>query len=93
MWQKIKALFVGVGHDPQFVAAFRQFVLYVIPVVVTLGYGYAEQITNPVYYGLAMAFLTFVRSIEGVLDRVWKRDQNAINPPAVAGGADPDILR
>ena len=93
----IKQIIVGVSRRPAVVATGRAFLLYGIPVFLVLLTGWVQQITDPTYYGLALAAMPLIRAVaEGLLDDLKKRTQNAPrpNPPAGASpGQDGDTVR
>jgi len=93
MWAEIKALFLGVSKDPQIVAGFRTLILYAIPALVALLTAWAATITDPRYYALVMAALSFMRLVEGAIDRYFKARQNDPRPTPPAGASDPAQLR
>ncbi len=87
MMGKIKALIVGIAHDPQFVGAARAFAFYVLPILASLLVGWLSGITDPKWLGVPLAAIPFIRALEGALDRVLKSTQNDTypQPPAGAG--------
>lgn len=89
----IKQLIVGVSTSPRVVAAARALLLYAIPILATLLVGYLNTITDPRFYGVALACVPFVRALaEGLIDQIRKPDQNAVNPTPVAGGGGRDLI-
>ncbi len=89
----LKRLLLGVAFSPKVVAAARALLLYGVPILITLFAGWANTITDPRFYGIALLCVPLVRAIgEGILDQANRPQMNAIDPPKVAGGADPNVF-
>lgn len=88
---KLRALFVGVARDPLVVGATRAILLYLLPVAVMALVAYVQGWTNPRLVPLIPAAIALIRALEAAIDRALKPEQNAVNPPPVAGGGDPDL--
>jgi len=97
MMDSAKRILLGVAYSPQVVASARALVLYALPVLITLFVGWANTITDPRFYGIALACVPFVRAIgEGLLDQIQKSTQNDSRPLPPAGaspGADGNAVR
>jgi hypothetical protein len=88
---QLKALFVGVAKDPLVVGAFRALVLYVLPIGAAAGIAYAQEWTDPRLVPLVPLLVALIRALESAIDRSLKPDQNAVNPPPVAGGGADEL--
>lgn len=82
----LKRMFIGVAKDPMVVACFRAVVLYVLPIGVAATIAYLNEWTDPHLVPLVPLLIALIRAVEGAIDRSMKPDQNAVNPPPVAGG-------
>lgn len=83
---ELKRLLVGVGYSPKVVAAARAFALYAVPIGLQLLIGYLAGLSDPKWLGVPLASIPFIRAVgEALIDQLRKPDQNAINPPPVAG--------
>lgn len=83
----LRQLLVGVGANPQVVALFRALLAYVLPGAVFSATAYINHWTDPRLLPLVPILLGLMRAAEGRLDAWLKPQQNAVNPPPVAGGA------
>ena len=83
-----RQLVVGVRADPQLVGLARALLLYLVPVVVGAAVAYVQGWTDPRLLPLVPLLVGAIRLAEGRIDQALKRDQNAVNPPPVAGGGD-----
>ncbi len=91
MLNSAKRLILGVAYSPNVVASARALVLYALPVAITLIVGYLNTITDPRFYGIALACVPLVRAIgEGIIDQVGKSTQNDVFPNPPAGASPPD---
>lgn len=83
-------MFLGVQAPPIFVAFVRRVVVALATLVITavavkLGLDGTFDVAGVAGSVWAIAELSW-----GMLDQKKKKDQNAINPPAIAGGAKPE---
>ena len=70
-------LLIGIGHDPRVVAAFRAFVLYVLPIATEAGIGYLTHHVGPGLVGVVGVTAMLMRALEGaVIDYLQKPNQN-----------------
>jgi hypothetical protein len=70
-------LLIGIGHDPRVVAAFRAFVLYVLPIAVEAAIGYLTHHVGPGLVGVVGVTAMLMRALEGaVIDYLQKPNQN-----------------
>jgi hypothetical protein len=82
---RLKALLVGVGHDPAVVGAFRAFLLYTLPLGVGALVAYLGALRDPRWLWLA-ALIPLIRALEGyAIDQLQKPTQNAAHPTPPAG--------
>ena len=87
----LKQLFVGVLANPQLVGLTRALILYVLPIAVGAAIAYINSWTDPRLVGLVPILIGGIRFLEGEVDKRLKPDQNAVNPPPVAGGGSTDL--
>ena len=89
----LKHVIVGVGKDPKVVAAARAFALYALPIAVQLAVGYLAGLTDQRWLGVPLASTFLIRAVgEALIDQLQKPQQNAVNPPPVAGGGARDLI-
>lgn len=86
----LKELLVGVRTNPQLVALFRALLAYYLPGAIAAIVAYIGHWTDPRLLGLVPFLLGGMRLLEGRLDAWLKPDQNAVNPPPVAGSGNGD---
>lgn len=82
----LKQVFIGISKDPLVVGAFRAVVLYVLPIGAAAGVAYLNEWTDPRLVPLVPLLVALIRATEAAIDRSMKPQQNAVNPPPVAGG-------
>jgi hypothetical protein len=88
----LRGLLVGVGTNPQVVALFRALLAYALPGTVVAATAYINHWTDPRLLPLVPVLLAAMRAAEGRLDAWLKPQQNAVNPPPVAGGGTVDLI-
>ena len=86
----MKALILGIGHDPKVVAAARSLAYLVLPLLIDAALIYLAQTSDPKMLAIAPIVSALLRNLEGALDAKAKPSQNATfpAPPAGAGVVD-----
>jgi hypothetical protein len=80
-----RQILVGVAADPQLVGIMRALVAYIVPIGIGGAVAYVQGWTDPRLLPLVPLLIGAIRVIEGRLDGIAKPEQNAVNPPPVAG--------
>lgn len=89
---ELKHFIIGVGHDPKIVGATRAALLYLLPIGVAALVAWLTALHDPRWLWLA-TLIPLIRAVEGyAIDQLRKPDQNAVNPPPVAGGGNRDLI-
>lgn len=86
---RAKQILIGVSTSPKVVASARAFALYALPIAIQLLVGYLAGLTDPRWLGVPLASTVLIRAVgEALIDQLQKPQQNAVNPPPVAGSGD-----
>lgn len=88
-----RQIVVGVKTDPQVVGLMRALLFYLVPTICAGVVAYLGNWTDPRLLPLVPILIGAIRLGEGRFDQMMKAKQNAPNPPPVAGGGDPGLLR
>ncbi|MGN6754950.1 MAG: hypothetical protein ACTHMJ_01030 [Thermomicrobiales bacterium] len=94
MMYRIKAIILGIGHDPRVVGAARALAFYALPLVVEWLVGYLAGLP-PHWAAVFVPEIPLIRALEGaLLDQLKKPTQNAPfpMPPAGAGAPPADVI-
>jgi hypothetical protein len=88
---RVKAVLVGVAHDPLVVGAARAALLYLLPIAAAAFLAYVQGWTDPRWLPVVPFLVALIRAFEAAADRSLKPLQNQTDPPKVAGsgGGDP----
>lgn len=86
LWQRIKSVLVGIGHDPKVVACARAVAFYAIPIAATALIAWLGDLTDPRLLGIPAVLIPLVRVVgEGLLDQLKRPSQNDTYPRPPAG--------
>lgn len=72
MLSTLKRMIIGIGTDPQVVAAARAFALYALPILFGWLVAWLAGVTDPRWAGLTVAAIPLIRVLEGAMDRAIK---------------------
>ncbi len=88
-----KQIVLGVVADPLVTGTMRALLIYLCPVMVGATIAYLSGIDDPRLLPLVPILIGAIRGAEARVDGHLKPTQNSVNPPAVAGGGDRDLLK
>lgn len=80
-----KAILVGVATDPVLVGLMRGLLVYILPIASGTLLAYVNGWTDPRLLPLVPLLIGAIRVGEARVDKWLKPQQNAVNPPPVAG--------
>lgn len=85
MLSTLKRMIIGIGTDPQVVAAARAFAIYALPIFSGWLVAWLAGVTDPRWGGVALAAIPLLRVLEGAMDRAIKGAAANDHPPAARG--------
>jgi len=87
-----KQICLGVIADPLVTGTMRALLVYLLPLTIGAAIAYLGGVSDPRWLPLVPIAVGAIRVLEARADGWLKPGQNSVNPPAVAGGGDKDLL-
>ncbi len=87
-----RQIVIGVKASPAVVGLMRAALVYLLPVTIGGGIAYVQEWTSPALLPLIPILVALLRIVESQMDQRLRPGQNSVNPSAVAGGGDADLL-